>query len=525
MQDPKQSSLHRCARAGEGPEKNRDAGVLFTPEAPAPRGQTFSEPTLPPALERRSASGAGRLQGRMGRPQLEEPGPRSESACRQGRVRGGKDHNHLLGRRRRASLSLPRACPLQVPEVRNTSPGWKLKGRGRPASAHSPSPVQVSGRPPCLSLGRPHPHSTPCSFLIRHPWSSNFPPASPSLPFLLLDQACPRVSEVLASSRSPISHPSRLVSFRPLVGDRAGLAEFGTHRVTVLLGRRPGSGGSGRSPPPHTTLLRAGLDEPPLSPLGRSPEHLQLRMGTGQPGAPQVPGTKSSSQGSSCSSRRAGAARILRPAVPISPSPRGDRQRWGPSARRPEGSESAGGVLSGGPGRPRAGRGALGGGKPRGPRRRAPGACPASAPAGRTRARLSARRGRPQASRPESLRGSPGPVEAGPLRGACSLCAGLGPSGSRRAPAAAAAAAAAAPCHGWRQLGAAPLPPPPAPSLPPERAPSPRQLVRPRGPSASRYAARPLPSSEPERASRLEAPQVPCTRLECRLFLTPAPLP
>lgn len=288
------------------------------------------------------------------------------------------------------------------------------------------------------------------------------------------------------------------------------------------LGRRPGSGGSGRSPPPHTTLLRAGLGAPPLSPLGRSPEHLQLRMGTGQPGAPRVSGARSSSHGSSCSSRRAGAPRILRPAAPISPSPRGDPQRWGPSARRPEGPGLAGGVLRGGPGRPRAGRGALGGGKPRGPRRRAPGACPASAPAGRTRARLSARRGRPPAARPESLRRAPGPPEAGPLRVACSLGAGLGPSGSRRAPA---AAAAAAPCHGWRQLGAAPLPPPPAPARAPERAPSPRQLARPRGPSASRYAARPLPSSERARARRLEAPRVPEPALSLDSFFLPAPLP
>lgn len=308
-------------------------------------------------------------------------------------------------------------------------------------------------------------------------------------------QACPRVSEVAATSRSPSSRPSRPVSVPLLVGAPARRPSGGTHRVTVPLGRRLGSGGSGRSPPPHTTLLRAGLGAPPLSPLGRSPEHLQLRMGTGQPGAPRVSGARSSSHGSSGSSRRAGAPRILRPAAPISPSPRGDPQLWGPSVRRPEGPGLAGGVLSGGPGRPRAGRGALGGGKPRGPRRRAPGACPASAPAGRTRARLSARRGQPPAPRPESLRCAPGPPEAGPLRVACSLRADLEPSGSRRAPAAA-AAAATAPCHGWRQLRAAPLPPPPAPARPPERTPSfasspVREAL---APSATQPGSRPPPS-------------------------------
>lgn len=201
-------------------------------------------------------------------------------------------------------------------------------------------------------------------------------------------------------SRPPYSRPSRLVSIRPLVGTQAGAAGWGTHRVTVPLGRRPGSGGSGRSPPPHTTLLRPGLGAPPLSPLDRSPEHLQLRMGTGQPGAPRVSGVRSRSHGSS-GSRRAGAPRILRPAAPISPSPGGGRQRRGPSARPPAaGTGRAGGVLSGGRGRPRAGRGALGGGKPRGPRCRAPGACPARAPAGRTRARLSARDRRPPVARP-----------------------------------------------------------------------------------------------------------------------------
>lgn len=144
--------------------------------------------------------------------------------------------------------------------------------------------------------------------------------------------------------------------------------------------------------------------------------------------------------------------------------------------------------------------------------------CPASAPAGKTRAQLSAQRRRPSAARPEFLSGTPGLVEAGLLRVACSLSAGLGPSGSRRAP------AAAAPCHGWRQLGTAPLSPPPVSARPPEGAPSPRQLVRPRGPSASRSAARPLPSFSRELASRLEAPRVPCTRPEPRLLLPPSPL-
>lgn len=152
----------------------------------------------------------------------------------------------------------------------------------------------------------------------------------------------------------------------------------------VPFGRRPGSGGSGRSPPPHTTLLRAGLWAPPLSPLGRSPEHLQPRMGTGQPGAPRVPGARSRRHSSSgSSSRRTGGTGILRPPAPINPSPRGDLQRRGQKARRLEGPGRAGGVLSGSPGRPRAGRGALGGGKARGPRCVAPGAWLASSGARR----------------------------------------------------------------------------------------------------------------------------------------------
>lgn len=44
MQDPEQSSIHRCARRERGPSGNRDAGVSFTPEVPAPQGQTFSSP-------------------------------------------------------------------------------------------------------------------------------------------------------------------------------------------------------------------------------------------------------------------------------------------------------------------------------------------------------------------------------------------------------------------------------------------------------------------------------------------------
>lgn len=373
---------------------------------------------------------------------------------------------------------------------------------------------------PLSEVQTPHP-TPPRPFLPPHLWSPKISPSSPSLPSRL--QACPRVSEVAAATQSRSSRPSHHVSIRPPVRAQAGWAELGTHRVTVPLGRRPGSGGSGRSPPPHTTLLRAGLGAPPLSPLGRSPEHLQLRMGTGQPGAPQVSGARSSSHGSSGSSRSLGAPRILRPSVPISPSPRGDPQHWGPSARGSRGPVRAGGVLSGGPERPRAGRGALGGGKPRGPRCRTPGACPASAPAGRTRARLSAQRRRPSAARPESPRGALGRVDTGRLRFACSLSAGLGPSGSRRAPAA--AAATAAQCHGWRQLGAAPLSLPPVPARPPEGAPSPRQLVRPRGPSACGCAARPLPSSARGPATRLEVLRVSCSRPETRLLLPPTPLP
>lgn len=408
-------------------------------------------------------------------PPREEPIPRGEPGrllqSSQGRICGGNNRPQPPLRPRASIFPEPSPSPpTQVPEVCNTSAGWKVKGV---PPARIPFTCAGEWAPAVpLSQAQPAPEA-PSS--LHNPGALMLPALLQASLFGAWTQACPRVFEVAATSWSPSSRPSRPVSVRPLVGARARRPSGGTHRVTVPLGRRLGSGGSGRSPPPHTTLLRAGLGAPPLSPLGRSPEHLQLRMGTGQPGAPRVSGARSSSHGSSGSSRRAGAPSILRPAAPISPSPRGDPQLWGPSVRRPEGPGLAGGVLSGGPGRPRAGRGALGGGKPRDPRRRAPGACPASAPAGRTRARLSARRGRPPAARPESLRGAAGPPEAGPLRVACSLRADLEPSGSRRAPAA--AAAAAAPCHGWRQLGAAPLPPPPAPARAPERAPSPRQLA------------------------------------------------
>lgn len=160
-------------------------------------------------------------------------------------------------------------------------------------------------------------------------------------------------------------------------------------------------------------------------------------------------------------------------------------------------------MFSGGPGRPRAGQGARGGGEPGGPRRRAPGACPARAPAaGRARrARLSAQSGRPCAARPASRRGAPGP-----LRVACSPGAGLGPNGPRRDPAAAAAAAAA--CHGWRQLCAALLPPRPDPARLPEGAPSPRRRVREALAPPDTQPGR-CPFWAQERASWLQGPACP----------------
>lgn len=190
-------------------------------------------------------------------------------------------------------------------------------------------------------------------------------------------------------------------------------------------------------------------------------------------------------------------------------SPAGGTQACGKRTQQDPGAPEGG---AGGPGR----RQAPGSPPPH------PGGMSSECPAGKTRARLSAQRRRPSAARLEFLSGTPGLVEAGLLRVACSLSAGLGPSGSHRAPAA--AAAAAAPCHGWRQLGTAPLSPPPVSARPPEGAPSPRQLVRPRGPSASRSAARPLPSFSRELANGLEAPRVPCTRPEPRRLLPPSPL-
>lgn len=59
----------------------------------------------------------------------------------QGRVRGSNHHGHPLGPGCRSLLSLSPTHPPRVPQVLNISPGWKLEGRGRPASAHSPPPV------------------------------------------------------------------------------------------------------------------------------------------------------------------------------------------------------------------------------------------------------------------------------------------------------------------------------------------------------------------------------------------------
>lgn len=72
--------------AGQGPKRNRDAGGSRSHQKRLhPKARHFSEPTLLAELERRAASGTGRLRGRMGRPHLEDPGPRGEPGLRPGK--------------------------------------------------------------------------------------------------------------------------------------------------------------------------------------------------------------------------------------------------------------------------------------------------------------------------------------------------------------------------------------------------------------------------------------------------------
>lgn len=110
----------------------------------------------------------------MGRPHLEEPGRRDEAGrllqCGQGRVRGGNDHSHLLGRGRRSSLSLP---PIPPPAGPQHQP-W-LETQGARASRQRAFPVTCAGEwaPAVPHFGAPPPPNAPSS--LHTPGALIFP--------------------------------------------------------------------------------------------------------------------------------------------------------------------------------------------------------------------------------------------------------------------------------------------------------------------------------------------------------------
>ena len=173
--------------AGQGPKRNRDAGGSRSHQKRLhPKARHFSEPTLLTELERRAASAAGRLRGRMGRPHLEDPARGVNPGCGQGSVRGGNDHRHLLGRGRRSPLSLPPIPPTSGPRSPQHQP--RLESQGVWASRQRAFPFTCAGewehrgaslwgciRPQCSFL----PPSTPGPLI--------FPLLLPSLPSRLLD--------------------------------------------------------------------------------------------------------------------------------------------------------------------------------------------------------------------------------------------------------------------------------------------------------------------------------------------------
>lgn len=158
--------------AGQGPKRNRDAGGSRSHQKRVhPKDRHFSEPTILTELERRAASGAGRLRGRMGRPHLEDPGPRGESGqlpqCGQGSVRGGNDHRHLLGRGSRCPLSLPPIPPTSGPRSPQHQP--RLECQGVWASRQRAFPFTCAGEwePRSASLWGASVPSAPSSLLPR----------------------------------------------------------------------------------------------------------------------------------------------------------------------------------------------------------------------------------------------------------------------------------------------------------------------------------------------------------------------
>lgn len=158
--------------AGQGPKRNWDAGGSCSHQKRLhPKDRHFSEPTLLSELERRAASGAGRPRGRMGRPHLEDPGRRAEPGklpqCGQGRVSGGDDHRHLLGRRRRSPLSLPPIPPISGPQSPQHQPG--LESQGVWASRQRAFPFTCTGEwaPLGASLWGASVPSAPSSLLPR----------------------------------------------------------------------------------------------------------------------------------------------------------------------------------------------------------------------------------------------------------------------------------------------------------------------------------------------------------------------
>ena len=217
MQDPAHSSLHRRARRERGQRATGTPGSHPGQKRRNPKDR-FSEPSLPPVPRRQSGSGAGRLVGRVGRPPLEEPGPRGEPGRflqpGRGRVLRGDDHSHPLGRGSIFPEPSP-SPPTSGPRSLQHQP--RLESRGAWASRQGafPSPVQVSGRPRSLSLGRSRPRSP---LLPPHPGALILPVLLQASLHGAWTQACPKVSEAAAASRPPLPAPPALSSFSPSSG-------------------------------------------------------------------------------------------------------------------------------------------------------------------------------------------------------------------------------------------------------------------------------------------------------------------
>lgn len=206
MQDAAQNSFPRCARRERDPRGIGTPGSRSDHRRRHPKDRLFRA-TLPPALSRSTGWKPGcQTRGAYGAPPTGGAWPAGSTPGVSSRPTGdasavvtttatycaaGVDlsRDFSVPPLAPSPLHPPPSHPPQAPEVRNTSPGWKLEGRGRPASVRCPSPVQVRGRPRPLSPGRAGPSRPPSP---PHLWSPNLSSSSPSLPSRRLPAAGPR---------------------------------------------------------------------------------------------------------------------------------------------------------------------------------------------------------------------------------------------------------------------------------------------------------------------------------------------